>query len=298
MENRDIQLFTHEQFGEVRTVLKDGDPWFVAADVCRILELGQITRAVSRLDDDEHQTTLISNKGSQGRSEVNIVNEPGLYTLVLGSRKQEAKAFKRWVTHDVLPAIRRTGRYAAPGSRANNPETIVTLLTALQKQQEENEELRKHNNWLSSQQAADLREQRLLQGAVDDLPEKATTQFLLAMADMVKESGRICALDDGAQYANLDLMVGYEDDDYYYLIPRKAYAYAEHWCRMHGEALLVTYKTLNRCLRTTGTILPAKSGATSTRNKLIDRRTVRLLWLDKETMWKLIANAREGKSHE
>lgn len=110
----EMQLFTNEQFGTIRTVMQNDEPWFVAKDVCEALELGNTSMALERLDDDE----LISVKlmsGGQNR-EMIAVNEPGLYSLILGSRKPEAKAFKRWVTHDILPAIRKTGHYAAPGS--------------------------------------------------------------------------------------------------------------------------------------------------------------------------------------
>jgi prophage antirepressor-like protein len=96
------------QFGEksVRTILKNNEPWFVAKDVCEVLEINNVTQAISRLDEDERS---MFNIGRQGES--NIVNEPGLYTLILGSRKPEAKQFKRWITHEVLPMIRQTGGY-------------------------------------------------------------------------------------------------------------------------------------------------------------------------------------------
>lgn len=102
----DLQVFQNERFGAVRTVIREGQPWFVAADVCRVLELSNPTVAVERLDEDERAKL---NLGRQG--EGTIVNEPGLYTLVLGSRKPEAKAFKRWITHEVIPSIRQTGGY-------------------------------------------------------------------------------------------------------------------------------------------------------------------------------------------
>lgn len=106
----EMQVFENPVFGQVRTVTKDGEPWFVAADVCRALGLEQVTNTIRRLDDDEK--ALISIKGiSKGNDQVSIVNEPGLYSLVLGSRKPEAKNFKRWITHDVIPAIRKTGSY-------------------------------------------------------------------------------------------------------------------------------------------------------------------------------------------
>ena len=93
----------------IRVVLQNGEPWWIASDVCAVLEHTNPTMALQRLDEDE-KSTLSSNEGGPDR---NIVNEPGLYTLILGSRKPEAKAFKRWVTHKVLPEIRATGGYQA-----------------------------------------------------------------------------------------------------------------------------------------------------------------------------------------
>jgi prophage antirepressor-like protein len=92
---------------QVRTVVKDGEVWFVAKDVCEVIEIKNTTDALKRLDDDERARF---NLGRQGES--NIVSEAGLYSLILGSKKQEAKKFKRWVTHDVLPSIRQTGSYS------------------------------------------------------------------------------------------------------------------------------------------------------------------------------------------
>lgn len=108
----DLKIFENHQFGEIRVIEQDGEPWFVAADVCRALELEDTGRATARLDEDE-LTRIKIVSGGQGR-EVIAVNEPGLYSLVLGSRKPEAKAFKRWITHEVIPSIRRTGSYTVP----------------------------------------------------------------------------------------------------------------------------------------------------------------------------------------
>ncbi len=93
----------------MRTVIKDGETWFVAADVCAVLEHTNPTKAVLRLDEDEKGLTTIQAYG--GDLEVNVVNESGLYNLIFTSRKPQAKAFRRWVTNEVLPAIRKTGRY-------------------------------------------------------------------------------------------------------------------------------------------------------------------------------------------
>lgn len=92
---------------DVRTVVIDGEPWFVAKDVCEILDTDPT--ATRKLDADEKGLHSIQTLG--GTQQVSIVNESGLYSLVLSSRKAEAKAFKRWVTSEVLPAIRKTGRY-------------------------------------------------------------------------------------------------------------------------------------------------------------------------------------------
>lgn len=103
---------------QVRTFLISGEPHFAAADVCHVLEVGNPSQAMTRLDEDER--TLISNEGR----EMNVVTESGLYSLILGSRKHEAKVFKRWVTHEVLPAIRRTGAYGAAVVPQSLPEAL------------------------------------------------------------------------------------------------------------------------------------------------------------------------------
>ena len=128
MENK-LMLFENEAFGKVRTLNLNGEPWFVAADVCSVLDLSNPTIAVSRLDEDERAKF---NLGRQG--DATIVNEPGLYTLVLGSRKPEAKAFKRWITHEVIPAIRKHGVYITDEKLklfAEHPELLDALMKSL-----------------------------------------------------------------------------------------------------------------------------------------------------------------------
>ena len=103
----ELQIFKSHEFGEIRTTIQNGEPWFVAADVCKALDIDK--RQTRRLDDDEKGVRSTHTPG--GNQDMTIVNEAGLYSLVLGSRKPEAKAFKRWITHEVLPTIRRTGGY-------------------------------------------------------------------------------------------------------------------------------------------------------------------------------------------
>ena len=109
MENI-IETFRSQQFGDVRIALVNGEPWFVAADVCKALDIINPSDALKRLDDDE-KNTLVLTYGIPGNPTKTVVNEYGLYTLVLRSRKPEAKAFRRWITHEVLPIIRKTGGY-------------------------------------------------------------------------------------------------------------------------------------------------------------------------------------------
>lgn len=115
---------------QVRTVTVDGEPWFVAADVCAVLGIVETHRAVASLDDDEKDRHSVTTPG--GVQEVVTINEPGLYSLVLRSRKPEAKLFKRWITHEVLPAIRATGSYgnvpALPDM--NTPEGQLQIIEA------------------------------------------------------------------------------------------------------------------------------------------------------------------------
>lgn len=106
-------------FGEhaVRVMAREGEPWFVLADVCSVLEHSNPTSAARRLDDDEKITLNIS-EGNRGNPNTTIINESGLYTLILTSRKAEAKRFRKWVTAEVLPSIRKTGSYALPTGKA------------------------------------------------------------------------------------------------------------------------------------------------------------------------------------
>lgn len=104
-----IKIFEAEAFGQVRVVDVDGEPWFVARDVCECLELGNPRTSIALLDEDEKGVHTMDTPG--GQQEMSIVSEAGLYSLILRSRKPEAKAFKRWITHEVLPSIRKTGQY-------------------------------------------------------------------------------------------------------------------------------------------------------------------------------------------
>lgn len=123
----DLQIFIYSG-NQLRTVKQADGLWWVLRDVCDVLGMSNPTMVAQRLDDDEKGVSQIYTPG--GEQKVTIINEPGLYSVILRSDKPEAKAFKRWVTHDVLPSIRRTGTYGIP------PEKLAHL-NELQKQLEE-----------------------------------------------------------------------------------------------------------------------------------------------------------------
>lgn len=129
-----LQSFNFNQ-NQLRIVIKDGQPWWIAKDVCHVLDISNPTQALSRLDEDERS---MFNIGRQGNA--NVVNEYGLYSLILGSRKPEAREFRKWVTHDVLPSIRKTGMYATDELLAN-PDLLIAVATQLKEEKAERQRL-------------------------------------------------------------------------------------------------------------------------------------------------------------
>ncbi len=150
-----LKVFENCEFGSIRVLTIEGEPWFVAVDVCRALDINNPTMALSRLDADE-KMTLNSTEGHSGQrggaQRYNAVNEAGLYTLILGSRKPEAKAFKRWITHEVLPTIRKHGAYITKEKLweiATSPEAMHKLTGDLLAERELNRQLTEENRLLS-----------------------------------------------------------------------------------------------------------------------------------------------------
>ena len=111
-----LQVYVNEEFGDIRAVMIDDEPWLVAVDVCNALEIGNPSQALTRLKNNE-KMTITNNEGHSGKrggaQKLNLVNEPGLYRLIFTSRKAEAEKFQNWVYHEVLPSIRKTGAYVA-----------------------------------------------------------------------------------------------------------------------------------------------------------------------------------------
>lgn len=121
---------------QVHVVTRDGEPWFVARDVCDVLAITNAGNVLAALDEDERSSIHIAD-GTSGNPNKALVSEAGLYSLILRSRKSEAKAFKRWVTHDVLPSIRKRGGYLTPEATEKaltDPDFIIRLATSLKEE--------------------------------------------------------------------------------------------------------------------------------------------------------------------
>lgn len=122
----EVQVFTNPEFGEVRTLTIDGEPWFVLKDVCEVLGIAGHKAAARRLEGDEVcQTPLIDSIGR--KQETTIINESGLYSVILRSDKPKARTFRKWVTSEVLPAIRREGAYVLPLASGDSTAPLRTL---------------------------------------------------------------------------------------------------------------------------------------------------------------------------
>ena len=132
-----LQVFNYNG-NEVRTIQKDGETWWVLKDVCAVLGISDVRRVAERLDVDEWSQTPVSDR--LGRSQdTYIINESGLYNVILRSDKPEAKPFRKWVTSEVLPSIRKHGAYMTPQKIEEvllNPDTIIKLATELKAEQE------------------------------------------------------------------------------------------------------------------------------------------------------------------
>lgn len=152
----ELEVFSNNEFGEVRTVVIDGKPLFCLMDICKALEIKNSTDVAKRLDEDE-LTRL--NLGSRA-GETNFVTESGLYAVVLRSDKPNAKSFRKWITSEVLPSIRKTGAYSLEQSAPNVPMTyrdaVAQLLESLDREEELKAQLDTSKDWYSIKRVAAL----------------------------------------------------------------------------------------------------------------------------------------------
>ena len=177
----DIQVFNSEQFGEIRTAGTAQEPIFCAADICRALGYSNGRKAISD-HCDEGDVTKRDTPTSSGVQSMTFVNESGMYSLIFGSKLESAKQFKKWVTSDVLPSIRKHGMYATEAtveSMLNDPENAILMLQAYQRERKER---------LAAQQQVEKLEQQ----AIEDKPK-------IIYADAVKGSTSSCLIGELAK---------------------------------------------------------------------------------------------------
>lgn len=176
----DLQIFNNPEFGAIRTIEKDGEPWFIGNDVATALGYTNARNAVpAHVDDEDKLRTQIEYAGQ--KRDITIINESGLYSLVLSSKLPTAKKFKRWVTNEVIPSIRKHGAYMTPETLEKvllSPDTLMQLAQNLKDEQEKRKALEAQ---IESQKTAVL-----FTGAV----ETSKTSILIGeLAKMLKQNG-------------------------------------------------------------------------------------------------------------
>lgn len=136
--NNEIKVFSNEEFGSIRRVEIDGEYWLSGKDVAQALGYAKPENALSaHVDDEDKTTTLVQGTGSNYKSKATVINESGLYSLVLSSKLPSAKKFKRWVTSEVLPSVRKHGAYMTPETLEAailNPDYLLKVATALKEE--------------------------------------------------------------------------------------------------------------------------------------------------------------------
>lgn len=178
----ELQVFENREFGKIRALEIKNEPYFIAKDVCEILEIKNTTDVIKRLDSDE--VTRLNLGGRQGN--VNLVNEYGLYTLILGSRKKEAKQFKRWITHEVIPSIRKHGGYIAGQEEMTDEEIMAkAVLMANSKIKELNQK----NNELEAKNSQLVVANEIMKPKAEYFDDLVDRNLLTGFRETAKELG-------------------------------------------------------------------------------------------------------------
>ena len=175
----ELQIFNSSEFGQIRTVTKDNEPWFVASDICKALGITNTSKAMQRLDNDERANFKLGVHDSDG---TNCVNEYGLYNLVLASRKQGAKEFKRWITHEVIPSIRKSGGYISGQEQMSDTELMAKALLVAQKQIEQ-------RNTIIEQQKAKIEADKPKTIFADAVSASKTSILIGDLAKLICQNG-------------------------------------------------------------------------------------------------------------
>lgn len=184
----EMQVFKNEEFGEMRTVKIEDDVWFVGKDVAEALGYGNPRDALSKHVDDEDKNTVANRDGTSGNPNMTIINESGLYSLILSSKLESAKRFKRWVTSEVIPSIQKHGAYLTPKKIEEallNPDTIIQLATTLKQEREGRMRLERE----SEQQKQQLREQEPAVLFAKSVEASHTSILVGELAKLLRQNG-------------------------------------------------------------------------------------------------------------
>ena len=183
-----LQIFQNPEFGNIRVLQLDGNPWFVGVDVAKILEYKKPSDAV-RYNVDEEDTKIFGVPSNGGVQQTIIVNESGLYSLILGSKKPDAKRFKHWITSDVLPSIRKHGLYAAD-ELLNNPDLLIQVATQLKEERQKRQEAESKVVELNNTIEVQTREIRQLQPRAQYCDEVLDSTTLITTTTIAKDFGK------------------------------------------------------------------------------------------------------------
>ena len=210
---QEIQIFNNAEFGSVRTLEVNGEPYFVGKDVAEILGYAKPENAIAtHVDNEDKTTTLIQGTGSNYKSNAVVINESGLYSLILSSKLPTAKKFKHWVTSEVLPSIRKHGAYMTPQvieQTLTNPDFLIQLATTLKNEQEKNRQLT-NAIAVQGQQITELTPKASYYDVILNCPD------LLSVTKIAKDYGKSaiwlnnCLHDNGVQFKQGDIWLLYQ----------------------------------------------------------------------------------------
>lgn len=202
----ELQIFNNEEFGDIRTIMKDNEPWFVGKDVAAALGYKSIRDALARHVDGEDKG-VVKHDTLGGAQELIVINESGLYSLVLKSKLPSAKSFKRWVTSEVLPQIRKTGGYIPVKQEDSDLEIMSKAILIAQNTLAQKDALIAKQNEMIQQKDQTINQQKPL---VDFATHVAKTDNLISMNDMAK---LLC--DNGIEIGRTRLFTWLRDNKYF-----------------------------------------------------------------------------------
>ena len=184
----ELQIFENAMFGKIRTVVINNEPWFIGKDVATALGYTNPRDALAKHVDEEDKNTVAIHDGIQGNPNMTAINESGVYALVFGSKLPTAKAFKRWVTSEVLPSIRKHGGYMTPEKVEEalmNPDVMIRLATELKAERQKRQALSK----LADEQGAQIAKMQPKALFADAVSTSETSILIGGLAKLIKQNG-------------------------------------------------------------------------------------------------------------